>query len=408
MTTNVLKETVDALGYAFHEFKATNEERLEQLEQKNSVDPLITQKMERLNRSLDEAQDKITRLEAASKRPMMGSSADEGFTCDEVAHKNAFMNYIRKGADQDLLAFESKSLSTSPDKEGGYFIPSIISSHIHKTLKDGSSLRSLARVTEISTSALEMLIDKGDAAAGWAEEKGDRDETAAPEIAKVRIAVHEMYAKSRATQKLLEDSVINIEEWLAEKIASKMASIENTSFISGDGTGKPKGFLAYESVGANAWEWGKLEEIKTGKKGEFKDTKPEEDLIDLFHALKPAYLSQATWLMSRSAQSMVRKLKDPNNNHYLWQPALSLEIRPTLMGHPVHIMDDMPSLVKGTASKSLVFGNFAQGYQIVDRQGAYTLRDPYSAKPYVEFYTVRRVGGDVVNFEALKVMNFSD
>lgn len=408
MTTDILKETVDALGYAFHEFKATNEERLNQLEQKNTVDPLITQKMERLNRSLDEAQDKMTRLEAVAKRPVIAASKENGFSSEEIAHKNAFLNYIRKGHESDLLTFEAKGLSTSPDREGGFFVPSIISSYIHKTLKDSSSLRSLARITEISTSALEMLVDKEEAAAAWAEEKGERRETATPEIAKVRIPVHEMYAKSRATQKLLDDAAINIEEWLAEKISLRMASLENTSFINGDGNGKPKGFLNYETAAANGWEWGKLEEIKTGVRGAFKEDNPEETLIDLFHALKPAYLSQATWLMSRSAQSLVRKLKDPNQHHYLWQPPLSLDVRPTLMGHPIHIMDDMPALTQGTASKSVVFGNFFEGYQIVDRQGTYTLRDPYSAKPYVEFYTVRRVGGDVVNFEALKVLHFSD
>lgn len=152
---------------------------------------------------------------------------------------------------------------------------------------------------------------------------------------------------------------------------------------------------------------GKLEDIKSGVNGNFEAGHGASTLLDLFHALKPQYLPGASWLMSRVAQGALRKLQDPGSHHYLWQPPLAGAPNPTMLGYPIVISDDMPTLIIGQASKAILFGNFKEGYQIVDRTGIRVLRDPYSAKPYVEFYTTRRVGGDVLNFEALKVLNFA-
>lgn len=238
---------------------------------------------------------------------------------------------------------------------------------------------------------------------GWAQEKDARQETETPELTKVRISVHELYARSRATQQLLEDACINVESWLVEKITAQMAETESAAFVKGNGEGKPRGFLSYEH--SEAFQWGRLQALKTGKNGAFPTENPENCLIDLFHLLKPAYLKDAVWLMSRSVQAAVRKLKDPTTHSPLWQPTLSQEFLPTLMGFPVYITDHMPTLTPGEEAPGLVFGNFKQGYQIVDRQSLHILRDPYSAKPYVEFYTTKRVGGDVINFEAIKVLD---
>lgn len=397
-----IQTTLDDLSRTFEEFKGANEERLKSIENKGSVDPLLQEKMERIESSLDAAETRFKRLEAFSNRPRLETT--ETPFC---AHHHAFMDYVRKGLDASLLDIEQKSLSTSPDRDGGYLVPSHLHDRLYATLQSSSVMRELATVREISSSALELLIDKDAADVGWVSEKQERPETKTPELAKIRINVHEMYAKPRATQKLLDDASLNVEDWLSQKIAHKMALMENAAFITGDGDNKPKGILAYETVSKAQWEWGKLEDIKTGVNGKFEVGHEVSTLLDLFHALKPQYLPGASWLMSRVAQGVLRKLQDPGSHQYLWQPPLAGTPNPTLLGYPIVISDDMPTLTANQPSKSLLFGNFKEGYHIVDRTGIRVLRDPYSAKPYVEFYTTRRVGGEVLNFEALKVLNFA-
>lgn len=403
MTQEILKETIDALGYAFHEFKDANDQRLKHLESKKAIDPLLLEKIERINRNIDKAQQKMAQMEMDANRPMIFENTPSCLQ-EQGGYRKAFSDYIRKG----VLPAEEKSLNALSEREGGALIPQDLSSKIHATLQKTSSIRGLSRVEDISSSALELLVDKDEADAGWALETQDRKEhDKTPGLEKIRIPLHEMYSKIRSTQKLLDDSMINVEQWLSDKVVAKMASLENNAFVHGSGKGTPRGILNVPLKKSGEWSWGSLEAIWTGKNGDFNDN-PQEQLIDLFHALKPAYLSRAYWLMSRSAQGEIRKLKDPNHGYYIWQPPLSLESPATLLGYPVATMEAMPSLIKDKPSAAIIFGNVYESYQIVDRKEIYTLRDPYSAKPYVEFYTVRRVGGDVVNYEALKVLNFSD
>jgi HK97 family phage major capsid protein len=397
-----IQTTLDDLARTFEEFKGANEERLKTLEKKGYVDPLLQEKMDRIETSLDQTEKRLKQMDVLASRPQVETDS-ESF----CAHKAAFMDYVRKGLDAPLHDYERKSLSTTNDRDGGYLVPSGLHDRLYSTLQEGSVMRGLATVREISSSALEMLIDKDAADVGWVAETQERAETRTPELAKIRIPVHEMYARPRATQKLLDDARLNIEDWLSQKIAQKMAMMENTAFLRGDGNNKPKGILAYETVAKARWEWGKLEELKTGVDGDFGAGRGADTLLDLFHTLKPPYIPGAVWLMSRLTQGVLRKLKDPESHEYLWQPPLGGMPTPTLLGHPLIVCDDMPGLAQRVASKSIVFGNFKEGYQIVDRTGIRVLRDPYSSKPYVEFYTTRRVGGDVLNFEALKILNFA-
>jgi len=364
--------TLDDLARTFEEFKKVNEERLVSLEKTDHVDPLLQEKMVRLDTSLDQAERRLKQMEAVASRPQLETGAEP--FCH---HTRAFMEYIRKGLDTPLLDFERKSLSAASDRDGGYLVPSSLHGHLYATLQATSVMRELASVREISSSALEMLIDKDSADVGWVAETAQRDETKTPELAKIRIPVHEMYAKPRATQKLLDDASLNVEEWLSQKIAQKMAGMENTAFILGDGNNKPKGILGYDTVSKTKWEWGKLEEVRTGADGSFIEGLGADTLLDLFHSLKPPYLPGASWLMSRATEGALRKLKDPDNRQYLWQPPLAGVPTPTLLGYPLVLCDDMPNLVPKTASKSIIFGNFKEGYQVVDRMGIRILRDPY-------------------------------
>lgn len=397
-----VQTTVDDLARTFEAFKETNNERLASIEKKGHADASLQEKLQKIENSLDYSEKRLKQMEAAANRPLYETQIQPS-----CGHSHAFMDYIRKGLDAPLCHYERKSLSTTSEGDGGYLVPPGLHNHLHQTLQTASVIRGLANVREISTSSLEMLIDKGSADAGWVAETQARDETNTPDLIKLQIPAHEMYARPRATQKLLDDAMVNVEEWLTQKICQKMTIMENTAFISGDGAICPKGILAYETASKQNWEWGKLEEVKTGEDGKFADRLDMDTLLILFYSLKTSYLSGASWLMSRTAQMALRKLKDPGSHQYLWQPPLGALSTSTLLGYPVIVCDDMPSLISGTPSKSIVFGNFKEGYQIVDRTGTRILRDPYSAKPYVEFYTTRRVGGAVLNFEALKVLNFA-
>lgn len=394
MTTQMIREAIETLHQAFEEFKSTNEERLTHLETKGKNEPFLDEKMNRLNATLDKAQDRLTHLETASRRPFFSDVVESN-----TSEKAAFTNYVRKG----IEAFEQKALTSLNEASGGYLIPSGMLNKIHETMVIYSPLRKYARVTSISTDALELLQEKKDADVGWVAETADRPETATPELQKIRISVHQIYVKPRASQKLLDDASIDIESWLAHKIAEKMMMTENMAFVAGDGNGKPKGFLTYELTPLGKGEWGKFEAVTTKSQ----DNLIESDLLfEIFHALKTQFLKGAIWIMSRSAIAAIRKLKD-SNKQYLWQPSMMEGTPPTLLGCPVVIADEMPALEKDKTATAIAFGNFHEAYQIVDRAGLHILRDPFSAKPYVEFYATKRVGGDVINFDALKFIHFT-
>ena len=398
MTSTHVHEAIDTLGHAFEEFKKTNDQRLTEITTKGAADTLTEEKASRLNSAVEKASKTLDSLKAMSMRPASG-----GEKADTVSYqaKEAFEGYIRKG--QHPRDMELKELSSTSGESGGYLIPQNLSSRIQASLKEFSPIRQLASTCQISTDSLDILSEKGEASVGWVGETAKRDTTKTPEFIKHRIAVHEIFAKPKASQKLLDDASVNLEEWLSQKIAEQMAAFENKAFVEGNGEGKPKGFLAYPGADVGKGEWGKLEQVFTGHKGEIKHA---DCLFDLFHSLKPQYLPGAVWVMSRSAQSAIRKLKDESTGSYLWQPGLAQGSVNTLLGHPVVTVDDMPALTKGTSTQSVSFANFRRGYQVVDRKSITILRDPYSEKPYVEFYATKRVGGDVIDFDAIKVLTF--
>jgi HK97 family phage major capsid protein len=239
---------------------------------------------------------------------------------------------------------------------------------------------------------------------GWANEKADFEETSTPEFNKIHIPTHIMYAKPRASQNLLDDAHIDLESWLIQKVSEKMAAQENAAFTKGDGLGKPKGFLSENCVPLGQGNYEKIECILTG--GDC-DLNSGDTLIEVINSLPTKYLNGAVWMMSRSALSRIRMMKNASTGHYLWQPGLTENAPQTLLGYPIVINDDMPTLTSGMPCNFAAFGNFYEAYQIVDRQEINVLRDPYSAKPFVEFYATKRVGGSLIDARALKVVRAS-
>lgn len=428
MEPKQIADVLEAQGRAWEEFKSTNDALLKAKADGKAFGDLEL-KLAKVSSTLDLLEEFKSQAEAEfAKRnsPSAGSAdtdlttATKGFNIQRRAnsqtgarvddidvetyskYKSAYWNLLRKGNADMLEPDERKALQAGVDSEGAYLLPEETTGRIVKKVYELSPIRQIASVMTISTNSLEGINDLDEASAGWTSEIGTRSDTATPTVGKYAIEAFEMYAMPKVTQKLLDDAAIDVESWLAEKVASKMARLETAAFVTGNGVGQPRGFTDYTTAAtADATRaWGVIESVKSGKNGGFTNF---DYLFDLEAAFKTAYLQGARFVTNRAVVSELRKAKNATTNEYFLQPSVA-GAPATFMGYPITICQDMPTLT--TSSKSLYFGNFQEAYQIVDRIGVRTLRDPYTAKPYVAFYSTKRVGGGVVNFEAIKAMNF--
>jgi len=419
---------IDALHVGFEEFKKANDERLAQIEKKGSADPVTEAKIAKIEADLEKAQKIADEAVLASKRSTRVVTDERGEVVDldrkaqEWAsmnarrrgtiigdfratdmdgYKAAFDTFLRKG-EEVMGPDERKALSVGTDPDGGFVVNPDLSGRIVMKVFESSPMRAYASVQVISSDALEGLFDLNEASSGWVGETDSRAETNTPQLGKWRIPAHELYAKPKATQKLLDDASINMESWLASKVAEKFARDEANAFVVGNGSNKPRGFLTYASGTTLP---GTIERFPTTVNGAFAAAPDGGDvLINALYGLKQQYRANATWFMNRATLKLTRKLKD-DDGAYLWSPGIAAGQPASLLGYPVASFEDMPD--PATDSLSIAVGDMREAYQIVDRIGIRTLRDPYSAKPNVEFYTTKRVGGDVVNFEAIKLIEFT-
>ncbi|HIC67252.1 MAG: phage major capsid protein [Paracoccus sp. (in: a-proteobacteria)] len=321
----------------------------------------------------------------------------------EVPHQKAFNAYLRSGDDDGLrgLAVEEKGLSVASD--GGFLAAPQVADSVQSVLSTGASLRKLANVVTVESSAYEVLVDKGDMGAGWADE-AEPVESGAGGVERISIPVHELSAMPKASQRLLDDAAFDVEAWLAERIADKFARSEAAAFISGDGVSKPKGILAYPTAPNDSAGAGEIGVIGTGAIGEFNSAAPADPLIDLIYALPAEYRANASFVMNSKTAAQVRKMKDADGR-FLWSDALAAGQVPQLLGYPVLISEDMPDI--GFDALAIAFGDFHAAYTIVERPDLRVLRDPFSAKPHVLFYATKRVGGGVTDFRAVKFLQFA-
>jgi HK97 family phage major capsid protein len=318
-----------------------------------------------------------------------------------MQRKQAFDRYVRKG---DAADIEVKALSEGSNPDGGYTVPLEIERTIDRVLSQASPIRAISTVRQIGGGTYRKPITTAGAASGWVGETGSISQTGTPTLAALDFPAMELYAMPAATQMLLDDSQVDIEQWLADEVQIVFAEQEGAAFVNGDGSSKPTGFLHYTTVADASWAWGKIGTIASGADGDFIADAPADALLNLAYAPKQGYRANGRWVMNRKTESRVRKFKDDNGN-YIWQPGTAAGQPATIFGYPVTESEDMPDIASG--SYAIAFGDFARGYLIVDRIGVRVLRDPYSAKPYVLFYTTKRVGGGVQNFEAIKLMKFS-
>lgn len=425
-----IKRLIDDQATIFDEFKKTHKSMLEAKADGKTVTDLEA-KMATMEDSMTKSEVKREELErallAAQRAGLGGTKSSEDvatelkmFNATRVdlklppmdvglytQYKQAFETYARTGNLDAMSSDERKAMSAGSDPDGGYMLPAAQVGRVVTRLYDMSDIRRIAFVQPLSGGELEGIADIDEVDAGWVSEMGSRNDSDTPQVRKYKIVAEEMYSQPKATQRLLDDAAVDVGGWLEGKVVNKFARIEGAAFCVGDGVGKARGFAGGYTTAATAdatRSWGMLEHVNTGANADFHTTKADP-LQEVISAFKNGYLTNATWVTRREVLAKIRKMKEATSDRYLWEPSLQAGQPSRLLGYPLIIAQDMPALATG--SLSMAFGDFRQGYTIVDRLGIRVLRDPYTSKPFVKFYTTKRTGGGVVDFDAIKLIRFS-
>lgn len=348
-----------------------------------------------LRTDVEEVKSRLDRVSRAASRPVLDGSIPIS------AEVKSFVNgYLRNGRETELKSVTGVNLA-----DGGYAVPREIDALISSRLKNISPIRAIAQVVQTGSSGYRKLVTTGGTASGWVSETTARPETTTPSFAEIAPPTGELYANPAASQAMLDDAAFDLESWLADEIAMEFARAEGAAFINGTGINQPKGFLSAPSAPDNdaARPFGTLQFLASGDATGF-DAAPEIKLIDLVHSLKAGHRQGATWVMNSATLAQVRKLKAQDGS-FVWQPGL-MEGQPNrLLGYPVLEAEDMPDIAADSCP--IAFGNFRAGYLIAERSATSILRDPFSNKPFVHFYSVKRIGGQVLDSDAIKLLRIS-
>ena len=359
--------------------------------------------LEREDEELAQLRDEMAQLKArvdaqavAAARPALsGAKAEE---------RSPFVEkYLRKGLEAGV---ELKAVTGLSDAAGGYAVPEELDAAIDRTLTAISPIRAIANVVKVGSAGYRKLVTKGGTPSGWVAETAGRPETGTPDFHEVAPPFGELYANPAASQAMLDDAAFDIEAWLAHEIATEFARAEGAAFVNGSGVNRPKGFLAAPTAIQvdSIRPFGTIQVIHSGVAGGFPANDPQDKLIDLVQSLRPPYRQGAVFVMNSATAARIRKFKTADGA-FLWQPGLVAGQPDTLLGYPVVEAEDMPDV--SADSLSVAFGNFRAGYLIAERTETQILRDPFTHKPFVHFYATKRVGGQVANSEAIKLMKFS-
>lgn len=422
MTDTDITKSVESALSAFNEYKGMVtgfEKKLKDITPK--LDALDTAKFDRMAADIARAievsqaaeqkakalEEKNVLLEAAMNRPGAGGSTEErkernhklfdSFMRNAKSREIDFADYVKELPNVEM---EVKTLSTYSDPDGGYLVTPEFGGIVNTFVYESSPIRSLATVTQIGGTALEMVVDNGQTTSGWVGENEARPVTGTPLLNKLTIIAKELYAQPDATQQMLDDGMVNVEAWLAGKVGEEFARKEATAFVNGNGLTQPRGLLTYASGTDVAQQ--QVERVVSGSGTTF----TYDGLIDLTGALKEPYQANAVFLCRRTSLNNLLKLKDGQS-----QPIFNLSysstagVQRTILGQPLYFAADIPAVASNALA--MVYGDIRRAYQIVDRVGLRVLRDAYTNKPYVRFYTTKRVGGEVVNYEALKIQTIS-
>ena len=356
----------------------------------------VEQQVEGLRSEVEEVKLRVDRIaqgaQRAAQRPALAATS-----AAQTEVKGFVDGYLRRGN-----AHEIKSISGTSPSDGGYAVPRQIDAMIARQLTGISPIRALAQVVQTGSAGYRKLVATGGTASGWAGETAERPETDTPSFAEIAPPSGDLYANPAASQAMLDDAGFDLESWLSSEIAMEFARAEGAAFVNGSGTNQPKGFLKAptSTLGDAARAFGSVQYVGTGDATGF-GTDPEEKLIDLVHTMKAGHRQGASFVMNSTTLAEVRKLKT-SDGAFLWQPGL-IEGQPDrLLGYPVVEAEDMPDIAGG--AYPIAFGNFRHGYLIAERSATQVLRDPFTNKPFVHFYATKRIGGQVLDSAAIKLL----
>jgi len=373
-------------------------------------DDVVTREhTDRINQQVTELDAQMRSMNERLARAALAGSMDvTSRTPEQRAHAGAFVNYVRRGIDADLPGLAIKAaLQTDSNPDGGYTVPEELDRQITRVAAQRNGFRAVSGKQTVGGATYTKLHNVGGASSGWTTERGARTQTNTPRLVQIAIPSEEMYAMPASTQTMLDDSFLNVEAWLADEVGIAMADLEGASFISGSGIGQPRGMHAYTFAAssiASPSAWERVGYTFTGVSADFAASNPADKLIDLVYSLNVGYRAAGSFLCNDHTAAAIRKLKDGDGN-YLVEPKInSVGSNFMLMGYDMVLDDNMPAI--GANSYSLGFGDWGRFYKIVDRMGSRIIRDVYSSKPYVLFYTTRRVGGGVEDFHAAKFLKF--
>ncbi|MBV9635365.1 MAG: phage major capsid protein, partial [Methylobacteriaceae bacterium] len=417
-----LKRQIDQFMRTVEAFKEKNDQHFHELRTRKVDDVVLREEVERINGAIDKLKARHDAEIIAIKRAAILAGAGGSAAPPEIAeYHKAFVDYLRgdyDGRERELKALqhkavETKALATSSETDGGFTVVPQIDATIRDLQLLVSPIRGIAQVMTIGAGSLKVLFNLRGTAAGWVGESDPRVQTSTSQLVEMEFVPGELYAMPAATQQMVEDSFVNVEQWIADEIALRFAVQEGQAFVAGDGVKKPRGFLgpSYTVVAdSTSLAYPNIGYIPTGQNGGFlpTQTSPIQQGADIFFdviaALKYPYRANARWVANRRTVSQMRKIKSAFAD-YLWVPGLQSGQPDSFAGYPLIEAEDMPDIASG--SYSIAYGDFRQFYLIVDRVGVSVLRDPYSSKPYVLYYTRKRVGGGVQNFEAAKLVKFA-
>lgn len=402
MDKEEVKKLVDEISKSVHELKSeqasikTKADAFDQVKIDRMVDDL-TKKQEKMQ----ELEQKLNKVEAAISRQDLGNKEDTQAGMLEE-HKAAFDKFMRDTKGKAEVEILTKAMSTDVKPDGGYLVRPELANFVVDRVFETSPMRLIARVETIGSKSLEVLIDDDEAGARWVGEGATGGETDTPQIGLKEIVAHKIEADPKITMEQIQDSYLDVEAWLQGKLVDKFSRTENTAFVTGNGVAKPRGFLTYDDyTSADVYERGKIEQFNLGSASAL----TSDGLIDLQGLLKEKYQANGTWVMKRATYAAALKLKGSDNYYFGTEFLRSGVQAPTLLGKRVVFMDDMPAIAGNALA--VAYGDFSRGYTIVDRVGLQVLKDPYTNKGFMTYYTTKRTGGDVTCFDAIKIGKIS-
>lgn len=391
-----VQEVAEALGKKFDEFKGVNDKRVDALEAEKGK---LSGQVDAMNGKLSE----LDALKSELEKELANAKRPSGTKGKEVSeHKAAFMQFVRKGKDDGLGELQAKALQTTVEADGGYAVPEELDRAILELLRNESPMRQVCSQITVSTPDYKKLINLGGAGSGWVGETAARPATGTPTLAQIAAVMGEIYANPQATQTSLDDMFFDAEAWLNAEVAREFSEQEGLAFLTGNGTNKPKGLLAYTMAltADDVRAFGSIQNVKSGTAGDF----DSDDLVKLVYTLRKGHRAGASWMLPNMTLFKIRTMKDLEGN-YIWRPGIEAGQPSSLLGYGVTENEDMPAVAAD--ANAVLFGDFKRAYTIVDRIGTRVLRDPYTNKPNVGFYTTKRVGGMLTDSNAVKVLTLS-